>query len=306
MGRYIAYRLILTVFVLLGVSLAIFFMIRLVPGDPAELLADQWATKEDIEQLRRDMGLDKPITVQYLIFMDRLLHGDLGNSVITKVPVTSEIAAKFPSTLKLAVTGTIIAVVIGSLAGTISAVRPYSIFDNTAMILALLGVSTPAFWLGLMFMLVFSVHLGWFPAMGAATPKHLVLPSLTLGLLTAGVIARQSRSSMLQTLQEDYIVTARSKGLRERVVVYKHALKNALIPVVTIVGLQFGHLLGGTVLVESVFSWPGMGRLLVDAIFTRDYPIIQGAVLMFAMAFALVNLGVDLLYGLLDPRIGYE
>ncbi len=306
MGRYIAYRLFLTVFVLLGVSIVVFFMIRLIPGDPAEILADQWATKEDVDQLRRDMGLDKPITVQYLIFMDRLLHGDLGNSVITKIPVTEEIAAKFPSTLKLAVTGTIIAVVIGSLAGTISAVRPYSIFDNTAMILALLGVSTPAFWLGLMFMLVFSVHLGWFPAMGAATPKHLVLPSLTLGLLTAGVIARQSRSSMLQTLQEDYIVTARSKGLRERVVVYRHALKNALIPVVTIVGLQFGHLLGGAVLVESVFSWPGMGRLLVDAIFTRDYPIIQGAVLMFAMAFALVNLGVDLLYGLLDPRIGYE
>jgi peptide/nickel transport system permease protein len=306
MGRYIAYRLILTIFVLFGVSLVVFFMIRLIPGDPAQLLADQWATKEDIEQLRRDMGLDKPITTQYLLFMERLLRGDLGNSVITKVPVTSEIAARFPYTLKLAVTGTVIAVVIGSLAGTISAVRPYSLFDNTAMIVALLGVSTPAFWLGLMFMLVFSVHLGWFPAMGAATPKHLILPSLTLGLLTAGVIARQSRSSMLETLQEDYIVTARSKGLRERVVVYRHALKNALIPVVTIVGLQFGHLLGGAVLVESVFSWPGMGRLLVDAIFTRDYPIVQGAVLMFAMLFALVNLGVDLLYGLLDPRIGYE
>lgn len=306
MGRYIAYRLILTIFVLLGVSLVVFFMIRLIPGDPAQLLADQWATKEDIEQLRRDMGLDRPITVQYLIFMDRLLHGDLGNSVITKIPVTEEIAAKFPSTLKLAVIGTIIAVVIGTLAGTISAVRPFSIFDNSAMILALLGVSTPAFWLGLMFILVFSVRLGWLPAMGAATPKHLILPSLTLGLLTAGVIARQSRSSMLQTLQEDYIVTARSKGLRERVIVYRHALKNALIPLVTIVGLQFGHLLGGAVLVESVFSWPGMGRLLVDAIFTRDYPIIQGAVLMFAMVFALVNLGVDLLYGLLDPRIGYE
>ncbi|HUW09516.1 MAG TPA: nickel ABC transporter permease [Anaerolineae bacterium] len=306
MGRYIAYRLILTIFVLLGVSLVVFFMIRLIPGDPAQLLADQWATKEDIEQLRRDMGLDRPITVQYLIFMDRVLHGDLGNSIITKVPVTSEIAARFPYTLTLAVIGTVIAVVIGTLAGTVSAVKPFSIFDNTAMILSLLGVSTPAFWLGLMFMLVFSVRLGWLPAMGAATPKHLILPSLTLGLLTAGVIARQSRSSMLQTLQEDYIVTARSKGLRERVVVYRHALKNALIPVVTIVGLQFGHLLGGAVLVESVFSWPGMGRLLVDAIFTRDYPIIQGAVLMFAMVFALVNLGVDLLYGLLDPRIGYE
>ena len=306
MGRYIAYRLVLTLFVLLGVSIVIFFMIRLVPGDPAQLLADQWATAEDIEKLRRDMGLDKPITTQYFLFMDRLLHGDLGNSVITKVPVTEEIAAKFPSTLKLAVTGTIIAVIIGTVAGTISAVRPFSIIDNSAMVLALLGVSTPAFWLGLMFILAFSVRLGWLPAMGATSAKHLILPSLTLGLGAAGVIARQSRSSMLQTLQEDYIVTARSKGLRESVVVYRHALKNALIPVVTIVGLQFGHLLGGAVLVESVFSWPGMGRLLVDAIFTRDYPIIQGAVLMFAMVFALVNLGVDLLYGLIDPRIAYE
>jgi peptide/nickel transport system permease protein len=306
MGRYIAYRLILTIFVLLGVSLVVFFMIRLIPGDPAELLADQWATKEDIEQLRRDMGLDKPITVQYLLFMDRILHGDLGNSVITKVPVTSEIAARFPYTLALAIAGTVIAIVIGTLAGTISAVKPFSIFDSAAMILSLLGVSTPAFWLGLMLLLAFSVRLGWFPAMGASTPKHLVLPSLTLGLLTAGVLARQSRSSMLQTLQEDYIVTARAKGLLERTVVYRHALKNALIPVVTIVGLQFGHLLGGTVLVESVFSWPGMGRLLVDAIFTRDYPLIQGAVLMFAMVFALVNLAVDLLYGLLDPRIRYD
>jgi peptide/nickel transport system permease protein len=306
MGRYILYRLILTIFVLLGVSLVVFFMIRLIPGDPAQLLADQWATKEDIEQIRRDMGLDKPITVQYLLFMERILHGDLGNSVITKVPVTSEIAARFPYTLQLAVTGTVIAVVIGALAGTISAVRPFSIFDNVAMILALLGVSTPAFWLGLMLLLLFSVQLGWFPAMGASTARHLILPSFTLGLLTAGVIARQSRSSMLQTLQEDYIVTARAKGLLERVVVYRHALKNALIPVVTVVGLQFGHLLGGTVLVESVFSWPGMGRLLVDAIFTRDYPIIQGAVLMFAVVFALVNLSVDLLYGVLDPRIRYD
>jgi len=306
MGRYIIYRLVLTVFVLLGVSLVVFFMIRLIPGDPADLLADQWATEEDIEKLRRDMGLDKQITVQYLLFMDNLRRGDLGNSVITKVPVAEEIRARLPNTLKLAVIGTMIAVVIGSLAGTIAAVKPYSLFDNVSMILALSGVSTPAFWLGLMLMLFFSVKLGWFPCVGAGTPKHLVLPSLTLGLLSAGVIARQSRSSMLQTLQEEYIVTARSKGLHERVVVYRHALKNALIPVVTIVGLQFGRLLGGTVLVESVFSWPGMGRLLVDAIFTRDYPIIQGAVLVFATTFALVNLAVDLLYGALDPRIRYE
>lgn len=306
MGRYIVYRLLLTAFVLLGVSIVVFSLVRLVPGDPAELLADQWATKEDIDRIREQLGLDKPVAIQYMIYMRGLLHGDLGKSVITKVPVTELIAARFPNTLKLAVVATIIAVAIGGLAGGISAARPYTIVDNTAMILALLGVSTPAFWLGLMFMLLFSVRLGWLPAIGSATPKHLVLPSVTLALVTAGVIARQTRSSMLEALREDYIVTARSKGLTERVIVCRHALRNALIPVVTIVGLQFGHLLGGAVLVESVFGWPGMGRLLVDAIFTRDYPIIQGAVLMFAVTFALVNLGVDLLYGLIDPRIACE
>jgi len=293
-------------FALLGVSFFVFLLVRLVPGDPAELLADQWATKEDIELLRRQWGLDKPIITQYLVFMNHLLHGNLGNSVASNIPVAKEIAAKFPNTLKLALTGTIIAIIIGALAGIISAAKPYSIFDNISMVLALLGVSTPAFWLGLMLILLFAVKLNWLPATGAETIKHLVLPSITLGLLTAGVIARQTRSSMLEALQQDYVVTARAKGLRERIVLYKHALKNALIPVVTIVGLQFGHLLSGAVLVESVFSWPGMGRFLVDSIFTRDYPVIQGAILVFATAFSLVNLSVDLLYGLIDPRIRYE
>lgn len=293
-------------FVLLGVSIFVFLLVRLVPGDPAELLADQWATKEDIELLRRQWGLDKPLITQYLVFMNRLLHGDLGNSVASNTPVAKEIVARFPYTLKLALTGTIIAIIIGAFAGIISAAKPYSIFDNMAMVLALIGVSTPAFWLGLMLILFFSVKLDWLPATGAGTIKHLILPSITLGLLTAGVIARQTRSSMLETLQQDYVVTARAKGVRERIVILKHALKNALIPVVTIVGLQFGHLLGGAVLVESVFGWPGMGRFLVDSIFTRDYPVIQGTILVFATAFSLVNLGVDLLYGLIDPRIRYE
>lgn len=306
MVRYITYRLTLTLFVLIGVSIFVFLMVRLVPGDPAELLADQWATKEDIELLRKNWGLDKPIILQYLTFMNKLLHGNLGNSVASNIPVASEIAAKFPNTLKLAVTGTIIAIIIGSLAGVISAAKAYSIFDNISMIFALIGVSTPAFWLGLMLILLFAVKLDWLPATGAGTIKHLILPSITLGLLTAGIIARQTRSSMLETLQQDYVATARAKGLKETIIIYKHALKNALIPVVTIVGLQFGHLLGGAVLVESVFSWPGMGRLLVDSIFTRDYPIIQGAVLIFAATFSLVNLGVDLLYGSIDPRIKYE
>ena len=306
MGRYLLYRLVLTVLVLIGVSILVFSMVRLIPGDPAELLADQWATKEDIELLRKSWRLDKPIPVQYLVFMNQLLRGNLGNSVITKKPVLQEIVARYPNTLKLAVTGTLTAIIIGSLAGIISAAKPYSIFDNIAMTFALVGVSTPAFWLSLMLILLFAVKLDWLPATGAGSVKHLVLPGITLGLVTAGVIARQTRSSMLETLQQDYIVTARAKGLRERIILLRHALKNALIPVVTIIGLQFGHLLGGAVLVESVFSWPGMGRLLVDSIFTRDYPIIQGAVLIFAATFCLVNLGVDLLYGCIDPRIRYE
>jgi ABC-type dipeptide/oligopeptide/nickel transport system permease component len=192
------------------------------------------------------------------------------------------------------------------LAGIISAIRPYSIFDHVCMVFALLGVSTPAFWSGLILILLFAVTLNWLPATGIGTIKHLILPATTLGLLSAGIIARQTRSSMLEAMQQEYINTARAKGLQERVVIYKHALKNALIPIVTIVGLQFGHLLGGAVLVESVFGWPGMGRLLVDSIFTRDYPVIQGAVLLFAATFSLINLGIDLLYGFIDPRIKYE
>jgi len=305
MGRYILYRLFLTLFVLLGITVLVFSMIRLVPGDPAELLADQWATKEQIEFLRRTWGLDKPLLVQYVVFMRNLLQGNLGESIASNMPVAYEIRMRFPNTLKLAAAGMVIAIVIGGLAGIISATRPYSLFDNLAMVFALIGVSTPAFWLGLMLILLFSVKLNWLPCTGADTLRHLVLPSLTLGLLAAGIIARQTRSSMLETLQQDYITTARAKGLRETAVIYLHALRNALIPVVTIVGLQFGRLLGGTVLVETVFSWPGMGRLMVDSIFTRDYPVIQGAVLVFAAAFSLVNLGVDLLYGFIDPRIRY-
>jgi len=218
----------------------------------------------------------------------------------------AEIMVRYPNTLQLAVVGMTVAIIIGGLAGIISATKPYSIFDNAAMVLALLGVSTPAFWLGLMLMLLFSVMLAWLPATGIGTPQHLVLPSITLGSVAAGVIARQTRSSMLETLRQDYVMTARAKGLAEMLVVYRHALKNALIPVVTIVGLMFGTMLGGSVIVESVFSWPGVGKLLVDSILARDYPMVQAAVMLFATTFALVNLAVDLLYGFLDPRIRYD
>lgn len=291
---------------LLGVSVIVFILIRLIPGDPAELLASQWATAEDIALVQRAWGLDRPLPVQYGVFLGNLLRGELGRSVASGVPVSAEIAARYPSTILLAAASMAVAVAVGGTAGIISARRPYTWWDNGAMVLALVGVSTPAFWAGLMLILLFSVILGWLPASGMGSPQHLVLPAVTLGMVAAGIIARQTRSSMLEVLNQDYIRTARSKGVAEAAVTYRHALKNALIPVVTIVGLQFGTLLGGSVVVESVFAWPGMGRLLVDAILVRDYPIVQAAVLLFAATFACINLLVDLFYGMLDPRIRYE
>jgi len=304
--RYLARRVTIMVPLLLGVSLIIFVLIRLIPGDPAELLASQWATAEDIALVRRAWGLDRPLPVQYGVFLGNLLRGELGRSVASGVPVSVEIAARYPSTILLAAASMGVAIAVGGTAGIISAQRPYSWWDNGAMVLALLGVSTPAFWAGLMLMLLFSVILGWLPASGMGSLRHLVLPAVTLGMAAAGIIARQTRSSMLDVFGQDYIRTARSKGVAEPAVTYRHALKNAVIPVVTIIGLQFGTLLGGSVIVESVFAWPGMGRLLVDAILVRDYPIVQAAVLLFAATFAGINLLVDLLYGLLDPRIRYD
>ncbi len=305
MHRYLARRVTIMVPMLLGVSMIVFVLIRLIPGDPAELLASQWATAEDIALVRRTWGLDRPLPVQYAVFLGNLLRGDLGRSVASGVPVAAEIAGRYPATLLLAAASMAVAVVVGGMAGIVSARRPYSWWDNVAMVLALVGVSMPAFWSGLMLILLFGVILGWLPASGMGTPRHVVLPAVTLGLVAAGIIARQTRSSMLEVLGQDYIRTARSKGVDEVAVTYRHALKNALIPVVTIVGLQFGTLLGGSVVVESVFAWPGMGRLLVDAVLVRDYPVVQAAVLLFAATFALINLLVDVLYAFLDPRIRY-
>lgn len=306
MPRYLARRLTIMVPLLVGVSMIVFVLIRLIPGDPAELMASQWATADDIAQVRRAWGLDQPLPIQYGVFLGNLLRGDLGRSVASGVPVAREIAARYPATLLLAAASMAVAVGIGGMAGVVSARRPYSWWDHAAMILALVGVSTPAFWAGLMLILLFSVVLGWLPASGMGSVRHLVLPAVTLGMVAAGIIARQTRSSMLDVLSQDYVRTAWAKGLAESAVTYRHALKNALIPVVTIVGLQFGTLLGGSVVVESVFAWPGMGRLLVDAVMVRDYPIVQAAVLLFAATFACINLLVDLAYGLLDPRIRYE
>jgi len=302
---YVIRRLLLAVPVLIGVSILVFAIIRFIPGDPARAIAGVHASPEYIEQVRRDLLLDEGLHVQYYVYLTNLLQGDMGRSTFTGRPVTVELAERFPNTLLLASTAMVIAIIIGMSAGIVSATKRYSLFDNASMLAALFGVAAPVFWLGIMFQLLFSVNLGWFPSGGIGTWRHLVLPALTLGLATTALIARITRSSMLDVLGQDYITTARSKGLVEKVVVYKHALKNALIPVVTVMGLQFGTLLGGAVLTETVFSWPGVGRLMVDSILARDYPVVQGAVLILALFFVLINLVVDVIYAFLDPRITY-
>lgn len=305
MYGYVIRRLLLAVPVLIGVSILVFAIIRFIPGDPARAIAGVHASPEYIEQVRRELLLDEGLHVQYFVYMSNLLRGDLGRSTFTRRPVTVELSERFPNTLVLAASAMFVASILGLSAGIISATKRYSLFDNFSMLAALIGVAAPVFWLGVMFQLLFSVNLGWLPSGGIGTWKHLVLPALTLGLATAALIARITRSSMLEVLGQDYITTARSKGLVERIVIYKHALKNALIPVVTVMGLQFGTLLGGAVLTETVFSWPGIGRLMVDSILARDYPVVQGAVLLLAVFFVMINLVVDVIYAFLDPRISY-
>lgn len=305
MYGYIVRRLLLAIPVLIGVSILVFSIVRFIPGDPARIVAGVHASQEYVERVRAEMLLDEPLHLQYFVYMGNLLQGDMGRSAFTRRPVTVELFERFPNTLLLTIAAMGIATVFGLGAGIISATKRYSIFDNFTMLLALVGIAIPVFWFGLMMQLLFSVYLGWLPSSGMETWRNLLMPALTLGLAATALIARITRSSMLDVLGQDYINTARAKGLVERVVTYKHALKNALIPVVTVMGLQFGSLLGGAVLTETVFSWPGIGRLLVDSILTRDYPVVQGAVLMLALLFVLINLFVDIIYALLDPRITY-
>ncbi|MFO7952262.1 MAG: ABC transporter permease [Bacillota bacterium] len=305
MYSYIVRRLLLAVPVLIGVSILVFSIVRFIPGDPARIIAGVHASESYVERVRSELLLDQPVHIQYYAYMSNVLQGDMGRSAYTRRPVAVELYERFPNTLILTVAAMGIATIFGMSAGIISATRRYSLFDNFTMLFALAGIAIPVFWLGLMLQLLFSVYLGWLPSSGMGTWWHLILPAMTLGLATTALIARITRSSMLDVLGQDYISTARSKGLVERVVIYKHALKNALIPVVTVMGLQFGILLGGAVLTESVFSWPGVGRLLVDSILTRDYPVVQGAVLVLALFFVLINLVVDIIYALLDPRITY-
>ncbi|MFP4012127.1 MAG: nickel ABC transporter permease [Spirochaetaceae bacterium] len=306
MYQYILRRLLLTIPVVIGVSIIVFSIIRLLPGDPARALAGVQATPEYVQQVRERYGLDEPIPVQYWNFISSAARGDLGVSTFSRRPVTTELGERFPRTLVLAGLSLFLATVVGVSAGIVSATKRNSIFDNASMLAALVGVAAPVFWLALMLQLLFSVQLRWFPATGMGSMRHLVLPAITLGMASAALMARITRSSMLDVLKQDYITTARAKGLAEKVVIYKHALKNALIPVVTVLGLQFGILLGGAVLTETVFAWPGVGRLLVDAILRRDYPVVQGTVMMLAFLFVIINLVVDIIYAFIDPRIHYQ
>lgn len=303
MHKYVLKRILLLIPVLLGVSLLVFAIMSLTPGDPAQLILGENAPKAAVLKLREEMGLNDPFFMQYFRFVKNAIMGDFGRSYTTGREVFGEIFARFPNTLILAIIGIIISVCIGIPIGIISATRQYSFLDSFSMVVALLGVSMPVFWLGLMLILTFSVKLGWLPSGGFDGLKSIILPAITLGVGSAAIITRMTRSSMLEVIRQDYIRTARAKGVAEKVVINKHALKNALIPIITVVGLQFGHLLGGAVLTESVYSWPGVGRLMVDAIRQKDTPTVLAAVVFLAAAFSVVNLLVDILYAYVDPRI---
>ena len=305
MTQYILRRFLALIPILIGVSIIIFLVMRLVPGDPARQTLGPEATGEQVEVLRKAWRLDEPLPIQYIAWLQRAVEGDLGRSTVSRVPVTEEIFSRLPATLNLTLASMAVAIVFGLVFGIISAIRHNSLIDRGTMLLALIGICTPSFWLGLILLLLFSVKLGWFPSTGAGGISHLVLPSITLGVGAAAVIARVTRSSMIEVFSEDFIRTARAKGLAERMVVVRHALKNALIPIITILGLEFGGLLAGAVITETVFSYPGIGQLLIKSINNRDFPIVQGALLLFSVQFVLVNLVVDLLYARVDPRISY-
>ncbi len=334
MFNYIIKRIVALIPIIIGVSIIVFLLIHLIPGDPAQTMLGERATEETVQRLREQMGLNDPLYAQFGRFFKNLLRGDLGRSITSNNPVAVEISQRFPATLELSIFAIVFAVLVGVPAGILAATKQNSWFDNLSMLVALIGVSMPIFWLGLMFIWLFAVTLGWFPPSSRMSVgvvfepitnlylldsiiqlnylafidalRHLVLPGIALGTIPMAIIARMTRSSMLEVLKQDYIRTAYAKGLVKRVVVYKHALKNAMVPIITVVGLQFGVLLGGAVLTETIFSWPGLGKYLVDAIYARDFPVVQGGILFFAIVFVLVNLVVDLSYATIDPRIQYN
>jgi len=327
LGRYILQRLLATIPVLLGVSVVIFLLLRLIPGDPVVIMIGaENATPEEVTRLRHVLGLDRGLPVQYVKFLGRLVTGDLGTSLSSDEPVRQLIRERLPATIELALAAVVVALVIAIPIGVVSAVRKYSLVDTAGTVAAMLGISMPNFWLGVMLIFLFALRLGWLPASGRGEPVmgglwtlltsgnpgalvtavvHLVLPAVTLGAALAAVVTRLTRSSMLEVIGQDYIRTARAKGLRGSRVVLHHALRNALIPVVTVIGLDLGALLGGAVITETIFAWPGIGRLAIRSIIQRDFPVVQGVVLMIAVVRICANLAVDVIYAIIDPRIRY-
>ena len=306
MLTFVLRRLLLAVPVLLGVVFVVMLTVDLLPGDAVTLMLGEHATKDAVAKLRDHLGLDKPFVVRYLEYVGRVVRGDLGRSIQQNRPVSDELADAWPATLELTIAALVLAAVAGIVAGVASAVWPNSIFDALARLGSLFGLSMPIFWTGLVLIVIFSLWLNWLPVGGAGSLNHLVLPAVTLALPSVAMIARMTRAAVLDVLREDYVRTARAKGVGEFWVLARHALRNAFIPILTLLGLQSGQLMGGAVLTETVFAWPGLGRLMVKAIFARDYVLLQGAVLVFALAFVVINLLVDLSYGWLDPRIGRQ
>jgi peptide/nickel transport system permease protein len=314
MTRYVVQRVLSLIPVLIGVTLLVFLIMQLAPGDPVKIMLGPRASEQAVNQLRRDMGLDQPIHIQYLRWLGGVLRGDWGRSIQLKREVLPYLVGRFQNSAYLMVLALSAACLIGVPAGIISAIRQYSLGDRVAMVLVLVGFSTPVFWLGIILQIVFGLMLGILPVSGIQSPGqtgtldlilHLILPSVTLATGPMAIIARMTRSSMLEVIRQDYIRTARAKGLRERLVISRHGVRNALIPVVTVIGLQAGYLLGGDILVEMVFSYPGIGLAMVTGILARDFPIVQGAILMVASSYVLVNLVTDLAYAYIDPRIHY-
>lgn len=334
MWAYTARRLLGIIPVLFGISLLVFLFLHLIPGDPAVVMLGERAEPERIAALREKLGLERPLWEQYLFFVGNLLQGDLGTSIFNQLTIKEQLARRWPATFELAIAATLFAVIIGIPFGILAAIRKNSLIDNLATSFSLLGVSLPVFWLGLLLVYLFAVNLQWLPAGGRLSidvdalfkpitgfyvldalfqpqtfwdvAKHLILPAITLGTIPLAILTRITRSAMLEVLSQDYVRTARAKGLSERVVIWRHAFKNALLPVITIIGLQFGTLLGGAILTETIFSWPGIGSWIYEGILNRDYPVVQGGVIFVALVFVIVNLVVDLSYALLDPRIQYR
>ena len=334
MLAYILRRIMIMIPTLLGVTIIVFLMLHATPGDPAELLMGERATEESLQQLREHLGLNEPLYVQYGMFMGRLLKGDLGETIWTRQKVWTEVKQRFPATIELSLVALFISCVVGMILGIISATKQYSVFDYVSMVGALAGVSMPIFWLGLVFMLIFSLNLGWLPLSGRLSigidldmvtnyyildavitrnwPAfkdavwHIIMPAVTLSTIPTAIVARMTRSAMLDVLRQDYIKTAKAKGLSQLAVIFKHALRNAMIPVVTTIGLQFGVLLGGAILTETIFAWPGVGKWMYDAVMQRDYMVIQGGTLLIAGLFVVINLFVDVLYAVINPRISIQ